>query len=116
MAFKIEEYGFGYIVVNGITYSRDLIILPDRLIENWWRREGHIVELADLAEVLETSIDYLLIGTGYYGRVNVSREVIENFKGKNVEVIVEDTRKAWRRYNELVERGFKVCGAFHLTC
>ncbi|MCS7125742.1 MAG: Mth938-like domain-containing protein [Aigarchaeota archaeon] len=116
MEFKIEEYGFGYIVVNGVTYSRDLIILPERLITNWWRKEGHRIELSDLAEVLEVDVDYVVIGTGYSGRVEVSREVLEVFKKKNVEVVVEDTRNAWRRYNELVEKGFRVCGAFHLTC
>ncbi|MCF8885283.1 MAG: Mth938-like domain-containing protein [Nitrososphaerota archaeon] len=116
MVYKIESYGFGYIVVNGVTYSRDLIILPDKLITNWWRREGHKIELADLVEVLEEDIDYLVLGTGYFGRIDVSREVIDKFEEKNVKVIVENTRNAWRKYNELLEKGFRVCGAFHLTC
>jgi hypothetical protein len=33
-----------------------------------------------------------------------------------VKLIITDSRNAWRKYNELVDMGVKVGGAFHLTC
>ena len=33
----IEEYGFGMISVQGYSYARDLIVLPEHVIENWER-------------------------------------------------------------------------------
>ncbi len=116
MAPKIDDYGFGYIVVDGVTYSRDLIILPDRLITNWWRREGHRIDLDDLREVLDIDLEYLVIGTGYFSRVHVTDEVIKELKKRNVKLIITDSRHAWEKYNQLVDENVRVGGAFHLTC
>ncbi|OQY18037.1 MAG: hypothetical protein B6I35_13630 [Anaerolineaceae bacterium 4572_32.2] len=46
---QIESYRFGRIIIDGQTHSKDVIILPDRVIENWWRQEGHALHLDDLA-------------------------------------------------------------------
>jgi hypothetical protein len=116
MVLRIDDYGFGYIVVNGVAYSRDLIILPDRLITNWWRKEGHRIDLDDLRDVLNVDLEYLVIGTGYFSRVHVSDELLKELEKKNVKLIITDSRNAWRKYNELVDKGVKVGGAFHLTC
>ncbi len=116
MTSRIDRYGFGYIVINGITYTRDLIILSDKLITNWWRKEGHRIELDDLKDVLNSDLEYLVIGTGYFGRVTVSEEIFREFEKKNVKLIVLDSRNAWKKYNELLDKGVKVGGAFHLTC
>jgi hypothetical protein len=40
---KIDSYKFGRIVIDGQAYSRDVIILPDRVIRDWWRDSGHIL-------------------------------------------------------------------------
>ena len=37
----IESYRFGKIVINGKSYSSDVIIIGDHVKANWWRREGH---------------------------------------------------------------------------
>ena len=39
----VESYSFARIVVDGTQYTRDLILFPDRVEDNWWRREGHEV-------------------------------------------------------------------------
>lgn len=116
MASRIDDYGFGYIVVDGVTYSRDLIILPGRILQNWWRKEGHKIELEDLREILNSDFEYLVIGTGYFGRVEVNEEVKRELEKKDVKLVIADSRNAWKKYNELVDKGVKVCGAFHLTC
>ena len=49
----IESYCFGEMVVNGVRYDKDLIVCPDNVRDNWWRKEGHRVSLEDIRELLE---------------------------------------------------------------
>ena len=112
----IEFYDFGEIIVNGKRYSRDLIITPSRIIPNWWRREGHRLCLEDLREVLNEQVDVVILGTGYYGLVEVDNEVKEYFENRGVKVIIKPTREAVREFNNLISSGKRVLGAFHLTC
>ncbi len=115
---RIKKYDFGEIIVDNERYTKDLIITPVGIIGNWWRREGHRLQLVDICEYVQENIEYdaVVIGTGYYGYMKVDREIIDYFKEKNVEVYVSDTREAVKKYNELVEKGKKVLGLFHLTC
>jgi hypothetical protein len=45
---RIEGYRFGRVVVDGEEQSRDVIVLPSRVVRNWWREEGHVLGLPDL--------------------------------------------------------------------
>jgi hypothetical protein len=36
---KLEGYRFGRILVDGHEETRDLIVLPNRVLTNWWRKE-----------------------------------------------------------------------------
>ena len=38
---KIDDYDFGRIVVDGLEQTRDVILLPGRVVLNWWRQDGH---------------------------------------------------------------------------
>jgi hypothetical protein len=48
---RIDHYEFGRIVVDGREDTRDLIILPDRVVRNRWRQEGHALVVDDFDEV-----------------------------------------------------------------
>ena len=50
---QIESYRFGHIVIDGQSYTRDVILLADRVIPNWWRKEGHALYPEDLAAVAD---------------------------------------------------------------
>jgi len=113
---RIESYDFGVMVVNGKRYFRDLIITPSRIIENWWRDEGHKLKLKDLKDLKDEEFDILIVGTGYNGLMKVEREVLEEYKRKGVEVIAKPTREAVEEYNKAIRSGKRVVGAFHLTC
>jgi len=39
-------------------------VAPDRVVTNWWRREGHSLTLDDLDKVLDALPERLLIGIG----------------------------------------------------
>src|ERR1035437_2416394 len=53
--------------VDGLEQTRDLIVLPDRVLTNWWRRDGHSLVLEDLAEVLDELPERLTVGIGARG-------------------------------------------------
>jgi hypothetical protein len=69
---RIDHYEFGRIVVDGREETRDLIILPIRVVRNWWRQEGHALVVDDLREVL----DELPSQLGRVSKVGGSREML----------------------------------------
>ena len=111
----IEAYEFGEITIGGRKYRRDVIVTPEGVIDGWWREEGHRLRVSDLSEALKARPEVLVVGTGYYGCMKVDEEVLEELGRMGVEVIVQNTREAWRTYNE-VSRGRRAVAALHLTC
>ena len=59
---RLEDYRFGRLTVDGREHTRDLIVLPDRVVSDWWRREGHSLAMEDLDEVLDELPDRLVLG------------------------------------------------------
>ncbi len=112
----IENYEFGRIVINGKTYREDLIILGSKIIENWWRKEGHSLSIEDLEEVLREKPDILVIGTGYNGLMRIPPETLNYLESKGIKVVSAKTREACRIHNELQGKGKKIATALHLTC
>lgn len=113
---KIMHYSFGKIIVNGNEYTQDIIVFPDKIFPSWWRREGHSLCIEDLAEVLKNNVNILIVGTGAYERMRVPESLIEELKQKGIETFVRNTEKAVDLFNQLIDEGEKVAGAFHLTC
>ncbi|MCJ7450651.1 MAG: MTH938/NDUFAF3 family protein [Candidatus Nanohaloarchaeota archaeon QJJ-9] len=110
---KIEEYKFGKVELDGQTYTEDLIILPDRIIKDWRRDEGHELKPQDLVEVGLSEIDRIIIGTGSSGRMEVTEDAKEYLKNHKVEVETYKTEKACEKFNEA---GEKTGTVLHLTC
>lgn len=111
----IEKYQFGKITINGSSYYKDLIIFPDYIQDNWWRREGHLLRITDLKTVLNYQPDVLIIGTGMYGFMKIDKNLIEILKNSNIKrVLVEKTKKACLCYND--ETLSKKVAVLHLTC
>lgn len=115
---KIDSYEFGRIVIDGQEYDRDLILFPDVVKENWWRKKGHDLSLNDIIDILYKKPDILIIGTGYSGLMNVSDEVIEEIKSRGIELIIETTIDAVKIFNEKIKKlkDKKIVAALHLTC
>ena len=112
----IESYSFGYIKVNGKEYNKDLIIYPDKISSNWWRKQGHLLVLEDLMDVIDYKPDKLVIGKGDPGMMDVPGIIITELMKQNIKVISKPTKEAVNIFNQLIEKNEKVVGAFHLTC
>jgi hypothetical protein len=94
----VDHYEFGRIVVDGRVETRDLIILPDRVVRNWWRQEGHVLVVDDLGEVIAELPSHLLLGTGADGRMRPDPETIRHLQERGVTVEALPTGQAVRRF------------------
>jgi hypothetical protein len=94
---RIEDYRFGRVVVDGREETRDVIVLPGRVVRNWWRRNGHALVLEDLDEVLGELPAHLVIGTGAEGRMQPDSGAIAELQAHGVEVEALPTAEAVRR-------------------
>ena len=112
---KIDSYQFGEIVIEGKRYSVDVIILPDRVQSNWWRKTGHELCLEDIAEVIDEKPDILVVGTGESGMMKVLPEVAQMAEAQGITLITEPTENACNTYNQL-SRSKRVVAALHITC
>lgn len=113
---KIKSYGFGKMSVDGVTYTNDLIIFPDKIEPEWWREKGHSLSLKDLESVIKYKPDYLIIGRGAQRMMTIPPETEKAIKENDIEVISGDTKEMTELFNQYLEEGKNVVGAFHLTC
>ncbi len=111
----ISEYDFGRIVVNGQRYNSDLIILPDRLIDNWWRQEGHRLAVADLQEVIAADVEVLVVGTGRFGAMKVPPETVQALQAHRIQCEIAPTEQACQIFERLHNQK-PTAAALHLTC
>ncbi len=111
----IDSYSFGNIVVDGEKYADDVIIFPDHVKDNWWRKEGHILHPKDLNEVMDASPEVLVVGTGASGRMKVPASTQEFIESRGIELIVEKSESACETYNDLSDER-DIVAAIHLTC
>ena len=112
---SIDSYRFGRLVVDGQSHTKDLIILPDKVIAGWWRKQGHTLLPDDLGEVLAARPDLLVVGLGVYRRMNVTAEAEQALKQAGIELVAQSTKQACETYNDFRDQR-TVAAALHLTC
>ena len=111
---ELSDYSFGSVTVDGDRHTRDLIVLPDRVVPDWWRREGHSLAIEDLDAVMDELPERLILGCGAHGRLEPPRVVLDELRARGVEVEAMPTAQAVRRYRELDPE--QTAAALHLTC
>jgi hypothetical protein len=102
------------VVVDGERHSRDVIVLPERVVGDWWRKDGHSLVIEDLDEVLDELPERLIVGCGANGRLHPHPSVIEALAERGIEVEALPTDEAVRRYGE--SNPASTAAALHLTC
>ncbi len=111
---RIEGYRFGRVLVDGAEETRDVIVLPGRVVRNWWRKDGHALVLDDLEEVLAELPERLVVGCGADSRMRPDARTIRALGDRGVEVEILPTAEAVRRYGDLDPS--RTAAALHLTC
>jgi hypothetical protein len=112
----IHSYRFGHIEIDGKPYRNDVKLIGNTVVPEWWRSQGHLVELQDVQDLLKAAPEICIFGTGAYGSMRVSESVTSAFQDRGIEVVTEQTEPACHTYNRLLENGRKVVAGLHLTC
>lgn len=112
----ICRYSFGRIVVNGQSYSKDILVFPDGTVNDSWKRnKKYKISRDDINELIDSSPETIIIGTGFLGFMKPVRGLAEQLDYRFIELISARTGKAVTLFNDF--RGNKnICGCFHLCC
>jgi hypothetical protein len=111
----IDSYEFGMIVIDGKRYSSDVIIYPNNVKDDWWRKKGHQLGVDDLENVIEVNPEVIVVGMGNPGLMRVLPETEKYIQSKGIKLIVQSTPDACKTYNQL-SSSQKVIALLHLTC
>lgn len=113
---RIESCSFGSIVIGGKTYTDDLILLPEsKILKPWWRRRGHELTMFDLQELLDSSPEVIVAGTGISGGMKPDQNLGKELSLLSIELIAEPNEMAIKKLNELPQQK-RIGACFHLTC
>jgi uncharacterized protein len=107
-------YGEGYVSVNAVRHSSNLIVLPERLIPEWTTASFATLSLADFEFLSTLENDIILLGTGNehrFPRPELMLPLMRANKGLEVMTI----QAACRTYNILISEGRKVTAALLFT-
>ena len=113
---KISNYQFGKINVGDATVTSDLIVYPENYQDHWWRKQGHELQTEDLQSIVEFQPDVLVVGTGYFGRMQIPRETQDYLQQQGIQLVSARTSEAVKKFNQLQQQSAKVVAALHLTC
>jgi len=112
--------GFGWIDVDNQRISHDILIRLDGEVKKRKKKlskeiygTSHTISLAEAEYTYQDGADMLLIGSGHFGRVQLSPEAAAHFKDKNCQVEIRPTPQAVKAWNK--NEG-KLIGLFHITC
>lgn len=112
---QILSYKFGVINIDGVEYRRDVIVLPDRVIPDWWRKEGHSLCLEDLQAELAEKPKILIVGLGHDSRMRIPTDTRDTLREANIELHALPTPEACEGYNQIAGKK-RTVAALHLTC
>jgi hypothetical protein len=112
---RIVKYGFGSVTIEGETYQSDVIIYPDKVDSDWWRKEGHRLAVEDLRDAVVAKPEILIVGRGAYGFMTIPPETEKHIESLGIRLIAANTKEACDTHNKLGETS-RVVTCLHLTC
>ena len=117
---KITHLSWGRLEVEGQDSTfKDAKLFPGGAREWDWNETGTDhepgIQPADVEELLEHGATTVVLSKGFYERLRVRRETLQELEEKNVSAHVEQTEEAVRLYNEL-SKSEKVGALIHSTC
>lgn len=103
-------YGIGYVAINQARYDRNLVVFPDRIIENWHIGNTRQFVIDDFEEMLTYQPEIILLGTGRTLQFP-DPILIRTILNSGIGLEVMDTFSACRTYNILSTEGRRVAAA-----
>ena len=117
---KVTHLSWGHLEVEGQDSPfKDAKLFPGGAREWDWNETGTDhqpgIQPADIEELLEHGATVVVLGKGFYERLQVRRETLQQLEERNVTAHVGQTEEAVRLYNELSESE-RVGALIHSTC
>lgn len=116
---KIESYQQGKIIIDGKTYTRDVLILLNGKIKHrddvYLDFVNHIVKQAEIMELLKGYPEIVIIGTGEKEKLKLSFHLERLITDMKADLVALSTPKAVEKYNELTQKNMRIVALFHLT-
>ena len=106
----ITGYGEGYVMVNRRRFERSLVVLPERIIEDWAATSFEALAPEHLAALLGLDREIILLGTGARQRFP-GADIMRPLMRSGVGVEIMDVQAACRTYNILLAEERKVAAA-----
>lgn len=123
---EIESREFGKIIIDGQTYTHDVVIFPDTIKKRkkWITKQQHGTshkftreEMEEyLRQVDQDQLTTVVIGTGHYGKLGLLDETKELLKEKEIQFVERKTPEAIAYYVKSDHPRSKTLGIFHVTC
>lgn len=116
---EIKSLAWGRVEVEHHGTFKDVKLFPGGARSWDWTETGTShspgIQMVDAEELVDHGASVVVLGTGMLGRLQVSQETLDSLGARGIEVHVERTEEAVRRYNEL-RRGCPVGALLHSTC
>jgi len=107
-------YGDGFVLVNGRRLEHSVIVLPDRIVEDWGATTFEALTAAHLEVLADLDRDVVLLGTGSRLRFpgpELMRRARQRYAATSMGLEVMDVQAACRTYNILIAEERRVAAA-----
>jgi hypothetical protein len=116
----IDSTSFGSITIEGKKYPHDVYISTVGQISKRKKKlskklygTSHRISEEEINHILEENVEGIVIGTGQYGRADLSDPASALMKSRGIEVLLQPTPQAIKIWNK---REGMIIGLFHVTC
>ena len=120
MNVQINSTTFGSIIIDDRNYNFDVLITADDQIHKRKKKlskkiygTSHKVSREEVKDFYQAGVKRIIIGTGQFGVLKVSKEAKEFLNSKKCHLKICRTPKAIKVWNETLEPAI---GLFHITC
>jgi hypothetical protein len=114
----IESTDFGWITIDGVKYTHDVIIRSDGCVEKRKKKlsrklfgTSHLVSEDEARDLFEEGVQRVIVGSGQYGVLKLSDEARQLFRECSLECL--PTPKAIKVWNKTAGPAVAL---FHITC
>ncbi|WP_260843141.1 Mth938-like domain-containing protein [Sedimenticola selenatireducens] len=106
----IQAYTDESVMVNGVKFTRSLVIMAEQIIPDWKPESFEGLTEADFVSILEMRPDLVVLGTGPKQQFPMPA-LYQSLTNAGIGVEVMNTPAACRTYNILTSEGRKVIAA-----
>ena len=111
----IDHYEFGKFTIDNVEFECNVALINNKPTK-LRHFDDHVIKKDDFISLVESKPEYIIIGTGASGVVQVPDDIIKYIKENNIILIIKKTADACKEYNKLTQQNKKVAALLHNTC